>query len=63
MRRFEYQKMAFVDLIELGRNAPPNEASEMEALKHFGDTGWELVSILDNKSQSNVMYYFKRELI
>lgn len=57
MKEFEYRKLAYKDLIELGRNSPPDDASEMEALEHLGRTGWELVEI------KNKYYYFKREKI
>ena len=63
MRRFEYRRMAYKDLIDLGRSAPANEHNEMEAMLHMGDHGWELTHILDNKSQMDVKYYFKRELL
>lgn len=55
MKEFEYHKLAYNDLIKLGRSEPPDEASEMEALDSLGSNGWELVEI------KNKDYDFKRE--
>lgn len=57
MKAFEYQKLAFKDFVELGRNSPPDDVSGIEALEHIDNTSWKLIKT------KNKYYYFKIEKI